>query len=111
LNTTGSKADPGGRFNIGAIDSARFPIFPALYLASDKRTAMAELLGRDESGSTGLTPADLALTKETSITILAVSGKLESVLDVRDPKNLVPFVNLVRDFSLTMTLRTGNPIA
>jgi len=72
---------------------------------------MAELLGRDESGSTGLTPADLALTKETSITILAVSGKLESVLDVRDPKNLVPFVNLVRDFSLTMTLRTGNPIA
>src|SRR5258706_221037 len=46
LGTTGSIVDPGGRFNIGAIDSTRYPVFAALYVASDKGTSLAELLGR-----------------------------------------------------------------
>src|SRR5258708_39152388 len=33
LSTKGSRADPGGRFNIGEIDPARYPVFPALYIA------------------------------------------------------------------------------
>src|SRR5687767_8560497 len=44
LSVKGSLSDPGGRFNIGAIDTTRFPPFPALYLASDKDTALQELL-------------------------------------------------------------------
>jgi RES domain len=93
LSTKGSLSDPGGRFNIGAIDPSRFPVFPALYLASDKKTALAELLGRDGPADS-LTPEELALTKPTSITVVSVSGKLESVLDVRDAKNLASFATL-----------------
>ncbi len=68
LSTKGSLVDPGGRFNIGAIDPSRFPLFPALYLASDKKTALAELLGRDGPVDS-LTPEELALTKSISITL------------------------------------------
>jgi hypothetical protein len=103
LSTKGSLSDPGGRFNIGAIDPPRFPVFPALYLASDKNTALAELLGRDGPANS-LTPEELALTKPTSITVVSVSGKLESVLDVRDAKNLAGFVNLIKDFKLSSGL-------
>jgi len=100
LSTKGSLVDPGGRFNIGAIDTARFPIFPALYLASDKKTALAELLGRDGPASS-LSAEELALTRSTSITIVSVSGTLESVLDIGDSKNLAGFVNLVKHFQIS----------
>ena len=56
LSTKGSLVDPGGRFNIGDIDCARYPVFPALYIASDKGTALAEVLGR-EKGTGSLTPS------------------------------------------------------
>ena len=105
LSTKGSLVDPGGRFNIGAIDPSRFPLFPALYLACDKKTALAELLGRDgAANANSLTPEELALTKPTSITVVSVSGRLESVLDVRDQKNLAGFVNLIKDFKLSSGL-------
>ena len=42
LSAKGSLFDQGGRFNVGAIDSTRHPMFPALYLAVDKGTALAE---------------------------------------------------------------------
>ena len=75
LGAKGSLADPGGRFNIGAIDPMRYPMFPALYLAADKGTALAEVLGRDaRSGS--LTPEELALTKPDSISVLSASGRI-----------------------------------
>lgn len=105
LSTRGSLVDPGGRFNIGAIDTARFPTFQALYLASDKKTALAEILGRDEP-SNSLSAEELALTKSTSITVVSVSGKVESVLDVRDPENLAAFTSLIRDFSVSCKLHT-----
>src|SRR5271156_185481 len=66
LNAKGSLFDPGGRFNIGAIDPMRYPMFPALYLAADKGTALAETLGRDKNVGS-LTPEELALTKPDSI--------------------------------------------
>jgi len=100
LSTKGSVVDPGGRFNIGAIDTARYPVFPALYLASDKGTALAELLGRDMPGSS-LTAEEFVLTKPDSVTAVSVSGKLESVLDARDRRNLAGFVNLIKDFRLS----------
>ncbi|HEX8837271.1 MAG TPA: RES domain-containing protein [Candidatus Acidoferrum sp.] len=103
LSTKGSLLDPGGRFNIGEIDPARFPIFPALYLASDIRTALAELLGR-EGPENSLSAEELALTKPTSITIIFVSGRMESVLDVRDGKNLTHFIALIKDFRVSSKL-------
>lgn len=103
LNTKGSLTDPGGRFNVGQIDPARYPAFPALYLAKDKGTAFAEVLGR-ETNIDSLTPEELALTKPDSITVVSVSGKLESVLDIRQRSNLTAFVNLIRDFKLSKSL-------
>lgn len=101
LSTKGSQADPGGRFNIGAISPSRFPVFPALYLARDKKTALAEVLGRADSNEGALKPEELALTNTSSISIVSVSGKLESVLQIGDQKNLEGFVNCIKDFKLS----------
>jgi len=103
LGIDGSLSDPGGRFNIGAIDRARYPMFPALYLASDKGTALAEVLGR-EKNSEGLKPEELALTKATSISAVSVSGNLESVLDIRESAHFSAFVALIKTFKLSKAL-------
>ena len=103
LSPKGSLADPGGRFNIGAIDTTRFTLFPGLYMASDKETALAELLGRDDREKR-LTPLDLALTKPDSVTMVSVSGMLESAIDLRAEDNLAPFVDLIKDFQLSRAL-------
>jgi RES domain-containing protein len=103
LSTKGSVADPGGRFNVGEIDPTRYPVFPALYIASDKGTALAEVLGRNNP-SDKLTPEELALTKPDSISAVSVSGRLESVLDIRKRNNLAGFVNLIKDFRLSKSL-------
>jgi hypothetical protein len=100
LSTKGSLTDPGGRFNIGELDRTRYRVFSALYIAADKGTALAEVLGRDESTGS-LTPEELALTKPDSITAVSVSGKLESVLDIRERNNLAGFVNLIKNFKLS----------
>ncbi len=114
LSAKGSLSDPGGRFNVGAIDPTRYPMFPALYLASDKGTALAEVLGRDKNVGS-LTPEELALTKPDSISAVSVSGKLESVLDVRASSNLSTLVNLIKSFRLSKPLilearRLGFPL-
>lgn len=103
LSTKGSLIDPGGRFNIGELDRARYPVFPALYIARDKATALAEVLGR-EKGTDSLSPEELALIKPDSITVVSLSGKLESVLDIRDRNNLAGFVNLIKSFKLSKSL-------
>ena len=52
LSTAGSvKSMTGGRFNIGDIDPMKFAPFPALYLASDRDTALAETLGQPTPSS------------------------------------------------------------
>ncbi len=103
LSTKGSRVDPGGRFNVGEIDPLRYPVFPALYIAADKRTALAESLGQEErTGS--LTPEELSLTKPDSITVVSVTGALESVIDIRDRNNLASFVSLIKDFKLSPSL-------
>jgi RES domain-containing protein len=103
LSTNGSLTDPGGRFNIGAIDATRYPIFAALYIASDKSTALAELLGQGATDDS-LTAEEIALTKPDSIAAVSVSGRLDSVLDVCDSKNLATFVSLIKGFRLSRAL-------
>lgn len=104
LGTNGSVVELGGRFNIGEIDTTRYPVFPALYLASDKGTALAELLGR--STSRDLTPEEVALTKPDSIAAVSVSGHLDAVLDIRDSSNLAAFVALIKGFRLSSSLKS-----
>jgi len=103
LSAKGSLVDPGGRFNIGEIDPTRYPVFPALYIASNKGTAMAEALGREKNAGS-LSPEEVALTKPDSIAVLSVSGKLESILDIRERGNLAPLVNLTKNFKLSKSL-------
>ena len=50
------------------------------------------------------TPEELALTKSDSITVVSVSGRLESVLDIRERKNLAAFIALIRNFRLSSSL-------
>lgn len=103
LSSRGSLRDPGGRFNIGKINPTLFTAFPGLYIAGDKKTAIAELLGGDARGQS-LTAEELALAKPASITIVSVRGEIESALDVANESNLTPFVNLIRHFRLSNAL-------
>ena len=80
-------------------------MFAALYLAADKGTALAEVLGRDKPRG-GLNPEELALTKPDSITVVSVSGKVETVVDVRTVSHLRVFVELIKTFELSPALRS-----
>src|SRR5579864_1303695 len=103
LSAKGSLFDPGGRFNVGALDPTRYPMFPALYLAADKGTALAEVLGREKDVES-LTPEQLALTKPDSISAISVTGKSDAVVDIRTSGNLSEFVNLIKNFKLSTPL-------
>lgn len=107
LSMDGSIADPGGRFNIGAIDTTKFPMFPALYIAEEKETALEELLAQKASTKMqGMDPLELALAKKDSITIVAVRGVLDQIFDLQDSENLRPFFKLIRTFKLSKKLIT-----
>ena len=70
FSVSGSLIDPGGRFNIGNINVSQFPTFPALYLASDKNSAIQELLSQkidSEQSNSRLDALDFALTSHASI--------------------------------------------
>ena len=105
LSAAGSLVDIGGRFNIGDIDAARFTPFPALYLASDRETAMQEALGQGahEEELSGL---EFALTKTTSITAVAVNGSLDSVINLNHPERLDRFMRIIKDFVVAGKLTT-----
>lgn len=105
LSTAGSLSSVGGRFNVGDIDRQHFPTFPALYLASNKDTALQETLGQPPSPVRSLTAREMALSNPQSETIVSVSGTLEAVLDLRSARALQPFIRLVRNFSLSSNLR------
>lgn len=100
----GSLNDPGGRFNFGEFNSQTFEPFPALYIAQDKPTAIAEsLLGQDEREAS--LPWDLALTKASSVTIVSVSGALEKVFDIRRTNALRPFTKLISRFTISSAIK------
>lgn len=104
LSATGSYNQPGGRFNIGDVEPVSFPMFPALYVGSDKSTAMQESLAQAPEGEHPLSPLDLALSSDASILVASVSGKLDSAFDLRDPNKLAAFCDLIKNFKLSPAL-------
>jgi hypothetical protein len=104
LSTVGSVVtDPGGRFNIGDIDRARFSPFPALYLASDQPTAIVEKFGPPGDNS-GLSNLDFALRSGPSFSCVSVSGILDAVIDLQHSERLQAFVDIIRKFRLPSNL-------
>ncbi|MBI4242815.1 MAG: RES domain-containing protein, partial [Planctomycetes bacterium] len=104
----GSLNDPGGRFNIGDINPSQFPPFPALYLAFDKDTALQELLSQPinpQEEKLKLDPLDFALTSPDSITVVSLSGFLDSIINLKEPKKLQPFVDLIKEFTIPDDLK------
>ncbi len=98
LSLAGSLTDIGGRFNIGDIDPVRFTPFPALYIAADRETALQETLGQPAATEAELSALEFALTASDSISIVAVNGTLESVINLNHPEKLEKFVRLIKDF-------------
>src|SRR5690606_7584100 len=105
LSSKGSLIDPGGRFNIGEIDSIKFPIFPALYLAENKETALQEKFSHNLAPNSKLSYLDLALTKEESITVVCVSGRIKSVIDLTNSKALAEFCSVIRKTKYSQRLQ------
>ncbi|HVE44205.1 MAG TPA: RES family NAD+ phosphorylase [Gammaproteobacteria bacterium] len=100
LSTTGSVLSfPGGRFNIGKIDAARFPQFPALYLAEDSETAYLECMGlsRDQ-GIDGLSANELAVAGNFSH--FNIVGRINQVLDLTKKEALANFYELIKNIKL-----------
>lgn len=99
LSPKGSLIEPGGRFNIPTMNPDQIPSFPALYIAEDKETTLQEA-GQQNNDSRNLSALDLALIKKDSISIVSVSGKLESIIDLQHPAKLKQFLNLIKGFSI-----------
>jgi len=98
LSSCGSLNCPGGRFNIGDIDTTRFPPFPALYISSDRDTCIQEMFGPPLNGP--LTPFEFALTNPNSLSSISMSGSLESAIDLRDKHSLKGFVDILKKFDI-----------
>jgi RES domain-containing protein len=87
----------GGRFNVGRIDPDRYPSFAALYLAADQDTALQEALG-DIQPRRGMTFRELALKSVDSYAMYSLSGQIDCVLDITEPRALQPFIEVTRNF-------------
>lgn len=106
MSTLGSTAHYGGRFNMGRDINSLIPSFPALYIASERETALLEALGQPRVGVGGLTPQELALANPQSETIVSVSGEIDEVVDLVElSEHLQPFVELMSGFALNRQLR------
>lgn len=105
LSPVGSLKDAGGRFNIPDLHPGHFKPFPALYVCADKMTALAEVLGQPGKGSVDLSAEELALTNPGSVALLAVSVRVDSVIDLREIGKLEPLIRQIRRFSVPEHLR------
>jgi hypothetical protein len=105
LSTIGSiKSFPGGRFNIGNIDTERFPKFPALYLAEDTTTAFLEMMGlKPETITGGLTGQELAAAGNFSH--FTVQGNLTNILDLTNLETLRQFHSHLQNIELPIYYR------
>lgn len=103
LSTAGSLTYIGGRFNTGKGVNAEVPVFPGLYLAENKDTALQEHLGQEKNDF--LTPREMALTNPASETIVSISGKLDKVFDLTNSDTLDPIVGLIKNFKLSKELK------
>jgi len=100
LCALGSLTDPGGRFNVGEVNS-NIPTFPALYIASDKDTAFQETLIQNVENKLGLSSIELAMMNPQSEATISMSGQLERVFDLRKSSALAKFVRLTRNFKVS----------
>ena len=107
LSVAGSVKRDGGRFNMGAaLNPATFPPFPALYIAADYQTAYKERFGSDpEASSKGLTADEVALRVPGSFTHVALRGRIELLMDIRETHSLQKMAAVLRKFSLPAQIR------
>jgi RES domain-containing protein len=103
LSPAGSIKDIGGRFNIGAtLDRARGQAFPCVYIAENVETAYAEYFGNPLSTPVGpLALNEFALRRETSFATFLLKGQIDTVLDLRDERSLLAFVQVIRNFDIS----------
>ena len=94
----------GGRFNIGGnIDISWFTPFPALYIAGDYNTAYAERFGASPNNKDHQ-PHELNLSISGSFSTVQLDGKLQGLFDLRKPKALNSFTNIIKEFKLSRDL-------
>lgn len=99
FSVAGSLKDIGGRFNIGDI-SPEFASFPAYYVAAHKDTSLQEHFCQQIDESNKNNALFFALANPTSLTNISLSGHLCSIIDLREPKKLQPFIDLIKDFTV-----------
>ncbi len=106
LSAVGSLKDPGGRFNIGDIDGARYPIFPALYFAANQKTAISELFAQDftTDKKINLDYFEYALSKSNDFSVATLRGTASTYFDLTDKKTLKTFVEIISDFKCSDAL-------
>lgn len=90
---------PGGRFNVGDIDKARFPVFAALYLAEDVETAYREMLSLDPNqDNSGLTSQEL--NAAGNISQFVIEGQLTQVIDLTEAETLREFYEAIKKITI-----------
>lgn len=96
----------GGRFNIGRdLDATKYPAFPALYLAENYETAYEERFGQRPSRHALLEGHEFALRTPGSFTSINVDGQVVNLFDLRDPKSLKAFADVITSFDIPKELR------
>lgn len=105
LSSVGSITYIGQRFNYGNDINGNIAPFHGLYLAIDKDTALQETLGQSSDKVGSLTSRELALSSSQSETLISVSGKLDKVFDLRNARALTKFVNLIKNFKISSSLK------
>ena len=108
LSCVGSTTFIGQRFNYGKEINGTLSPFPALYLAKDKKTAIHESLAtiKKSKKRSELDSFDLAMTNPQSQAIVSVSGKLETVFDLRNSKALSSYISIIKKFKIDPQLRS-----
>jgi hypothetical protein len=106
LSTEGSVKGIGGRFNIGDIDVARFPIFPALYAANDQATALAETFGQPKTVRSDISSLDLALASNEPYSCVTLNGRLDEIIDLRVSDVLHGLAEINKSFTISETLKS-----
>lgn len=104
FSTVGSLSFIGGRFNTGKGVNTEVPHFAGLYIAENKDTALQEHLGQVKHDQ--LTPREVALTNPASETIVSISGRIDKVFDLTNEKNLLPLIELIKDFKFSTEFKT-----
>ena len=95
----------GGRFNIGNdLDPAKFPVFPALYLAENYQTAYEEKFGAAPPTELGIEGHEFALREPDSFSAVNVSGKAFNLFDLRSARSLRKFAEIISRFEMPSEL-------